>query len=90
MSEHDHVAAGRAAWHRLQERETKSWSDWLDVARALVIGRTAASAVAGTNRPVGSIYNRALGTWLRENGLHGITVAEGYRALLVLQNLPAH
>jgi hypothetical protein len=42
------VAAGRAAWQRLQERERKSRTDWLDVARALVIGRTEALKIAGS------------------------------------------
>lgn len=81
--------AGRAAWARLQECERRSWSDWIEVARALVVGRTVALLTAGTNQPVGTRYNLAMGDWLRSNGLHGISPQERYRALLVLENLPA-
>jgi hypothetical protein len=45
---HDAIAAGRAAWTRLRERERATWADWLDVGRALAIGRTAALTAAGT------------------------------------------
>ena len=85
----DQVAAGRAAWHRLRERERTTWQDWTAVANALVIGRSAALKAAGTNRAVGSRYNTAMGSWLRKHGLDGITNQERYRALLVLENLPA-
>jgi hypothetical protein len=86
---HDAVAAGTAAWARITEHGRKCWGDWLDVARALVIGRTEALKAAGTNRAVGTRYNRAMGEWLRDNGLDGINNQERYRALLVLEKLPA-
>lgn len=62
----DAVSAGRDAWARLRERERAAWPDWLTVGRALIIGRTEALKAAGTNRPVGTRYNRAMGDWLRK------------------------
>jgi hypothetical protein len=44
---------------------------------------------ANANRPLGTRYNHAMGKWLRENGLDGITNQERYRALLCLENLEA-
>ena len=66
------IAAGRDAWQRLRERERATWSDWLIVGRALIIGRTEALIIgrtealkiAKTNCPVGSRYNSAMGRWL--------------------------
>lgn len=89
MSADDQVAAGRAAWQRLQERERKTWADWIEVARALAIGRAQALRIAGTNRPLGSRYNVAMGAWLVDQGMHEINNQMRYRALLVLENLPA-
>jgi len=83
----DDVAAGRAAWARLRDRDRATWSDWLDVARALAVGRTEALKAADTNRCVGTRYNTAMGAWLRANGLDGIVAQERYRLLLILQNL---
>jgi hypothetical protein len=85
----DAVAEGRDAWARIREQGRKSFDDWLTVARALAIGRSAALQAAGTNRPVGTTFNRAASEWLRQAGLDGINPQERYRALLVLENLPA-
>jgi hypothetical protein len=65
----DEIAEGRAGWSRLRQRERTSWQDWLAVGRALAIGRTFALKIAKTNRAVGTTYNRAMGQWLRDNGL---------------------
>jgi hypothetical protein len=81
------IAAGHDAWQRLRERERATWADWPIVGRALIIGRTEALKIAGTNSPVGSRYNAAMGQWLRNNGLDGITPQERYRAILCIENL---
>jgi hypothetical protein len=83
------IAAGRDAWQRLRDHDRARWTDWLDVARALAVGRTESLKAAGTNRPVGSRYNGAMGAWLRSADLDGINNQERYRALLILENLPA-
>src|SRR5204862_1907191 len=82
------VAAGRAAWARINSHGKKGFDLWIDVAKALDIGRRQCLKTAGTNRAVGSRYNRAMGAWLRENGLDGINTQERYRALQVLEKLP--
>ncbi|WP_334406062.1 hypothetical protein [Bradyrhizobium sp. AZCC 2289] len=43
--------------------------------------------IAKTNKPVGTRYDRAIGAWLAESKLDGITNQERYRALLCLENL---
>jgi hypothetical protein len=89
MDEATTIADARAAWQRLKRRQRASWHDWLCIARALAVGRSTVLQAAGTSRPVGSRYNLALARWLIDNGLEDITAAERYRALLVLDNLPA-
>lgn len=83
------IADGRAAWARLQEHQRRSWSDWVCVGRALIVGRTAAMAEAQANRPMGSKYNRLIGQWLAANGLSGISTQERYRAINCVEKLPA-
>jgi len=61
----DAIAVGRVASARLRDRDRATWADWLDVARAIAIGRTAALKVAGTNCPVGTRYNTAMRNWKR-------------------------
>jgi hypothetical protein len=51
-----------------------------------LIGRAAAMKAANTNRAVGTRYNKAMGRWLRDNGLSDISAQERYRALLVIDN----
>jgi hypothetical protein len=55
------VAAGRAAWERIRGHDRKSWEDWVQVARALAVGRAETMKAANTNRPVGTTYNRLMG-----------------------------
>lgn len=83
----DVIADGRAAWSRLQRRERQSWQDWLAVGNALTLGRTEALAQAGTNSPQGSRYNKAMGDWLRDNGLDGISAAERYKLIQIVEHL---
>jgi hypothetical protein len=40
------------------------WLDWMYVAGGLEVGRQKAMRRAGTNRPIGSAYNKAFGEWL--------------------------
>jgi len=81
----DAVIAGKAAWRRLRDREKSSWEDWMLIAEALVVGRTRAMMTAQRNKPVGTLYVRAIGQWLKQNDLHEINPAERYRAMLCLE-----
>jgi hypothetical protein len=85
----DTVAEGRLAWQRIREHGRRNFDDWICVARALAIGRTAALKAAKTNKCVGSRYNREMGIWLTDRGLDGVVAQERYRALLVLEHLDA-
>jgi hypothetical protein len=84
------ITEGREAWQRLKSRERKDWQDWLAVGRAIEIGKATALKAAATNRPVGSKYNRAMGQWLRDNGLADVNAQERYRLLLILEKLAGH
>ena len=59
----------------------------LAVGRALQIGKAQAMKIAKTNRTVGATYNSAMGTWLKENDLDGVTAQERYCLLLILDKL---
>jgi hypothetical protein len=85
----DQIAEGREAWARIRESGKRDFNDWILVAHALQIGRAASLAAARTNRAVGTTYNRAMSAWLREAGLGDVNNQERYRALQVLENLPA-
>jgi hypothetical protein len=90
MSDTATIEAGKAAWARIQGHDGyRSWADWKEVARALALGRSEAMKTAKSNKPMGAIYNRIMGNWLRDNGLDGISNQARYRALLCLENLPA-
>jgi hypothetical protein len=43
------------------------WLDWMYIAEGLEVGRNKAMRRAGTNRPMGSAYNKAFGQWLDEH-----------------------
>jgi hypothetical protein len=83
----DDVAAGRAAWERLQERARKSWDDWKAVGVALQIGRALALEEAGIDVPYGKRYTKAMGRWLAENGLDAIGQQLRHRVLSCMDNL---
>jgi hypothetical protein len=44
------VEQGRSAWERLRSRQRATWDEWLDVGRAIIIGRMEALKSANTNR----------------------------------------
>ena len=85
----DTIEQARAAWSRIKSNGRKNFDDWCSIGRALIIGRSEALKFAASNRPVGSRYNAAMGAWLREAGLDGIVAQERYRAILIVENLPA-
>jgi hypothetical protein len=83
------IAAGRAAWERLQTRETATYDDWIAVGRALVAGRAIAMSEAKCNKPVGGAYSEAYGRFLREAGLASVDAPERYKIIKVVENLAA-
>jgi len=81
------VAAGRDAWARLRRNAT--YEDWICVGRALAVGRAHAMKLGQINRPFGRRYSAAIGAWLRQHDLDGITGQERHRALWVFDRLDA-
>jgi hypothetical protein len=84
----DVIGEAREAWSRIKGSARKNWDDWLAVGRALVVGRTEALKSAGTNRPVGTRYNRAMSEWLILNGLD-ISTSERYNILQIIEHFPS-
>ena len=83
------ITAGRAAWQRLQDRERATWDDWIDVGKALIIGRATCMSIAQVNAPGGGRYNAAMNVWLADNGFSDITAPERYRLTRIMESLPA-
>jgi hypothetical protein len=83
----DAVTAGRSAWERIHEHGRKCFEDWLQVAKALAVGRSQAMQEAKCNKPVGTGYVRVFSVWKRDRGFSDITPQETYRALQVLEHI---
>ena len=66
----ERVRNGQAAWFRLTN--CQAWTDWLLVAEALDVGRTAAMQAAHSNRPEGRRYNEEFSDWLKVNRFDAI------------------
>jgi hypothetical protein len=64
----DSVIEGFDAWGRLKKSCQQTWSDWLLVGAALLIGRREAMRIACSNAPSGGRYRAAFTYWLTENG----------------------
>jgi hypothetical protein len=76
------VARARAALERL----SRSFEDWLDLGEAVQLARTEAMRTAGTNKPRGKKYQRAVAAWLQEHKLGGIDKAARSRLLNILKH----
>ena len=75
---------GKEAWERLATDQ--SWTDWVAVGEALLIGRTQAMAEAETNTPTGRGYNVAFGKWLKKYELGGMDSGDRTRLFEVMDN----
>jgi hypothetical protein len=76
---------GTEAWRRLKKE--KSWSDWLKVGEALLVGREWAMHQAGGNKPEGKGYNMAFGEWLQRYKLDDLDKGDRSRLFTVMDNL---
>jgi hypothetical protein len=85
--ERDRVARnGTAAWKRL--KTGKSWTDWIQVGEAVLIGREWAMSQAGTNKPEGKGYNTVFSEWLAKYKLDDMHNSDRSRLFSVMDNLP--
>ena len=75
---------GKEAWERLATDQ--SWTDWIAVGEALLIGRTQAMAEAETNVPAGKGYNQAFSRWLKKYELHKMDSGDRTRLFEVMDN----
>jgi hypothetical protein len=75
---------GKEAWERLATDQ--SWTDWVAVGEALLIGRTQAMAEAETNAPTGKGYNVAFGKWLKKYELDAMDSGDRTRLFEVMDN----
>jgi hypothetical protein len=79
------VRQGRAAWARL--KKDKSWTDWLAVGEALLVGRELAMYEAGTNSPSGKGYAQEFSRWLATNKLDDMDKSDRSKLFTVMENL---
>jgi len=79
------VAAGQAAWQRVKQARPQ-YDDWILIGRCLSIARAAALKAAGTNKPYGARYMRAMADWLSSHGLDDIEVQERRGAIWMVEN----
>jgi hypothetical protein len=63
------------------KRVSCNFDDWLDIGAAVEAGRTEAMRAAGTNKPRGKRFAKAMAAWLREHALTG--VEKGVRSRLL-------
>lgn len=87
MSDTAVIDQGREAWKRIRSQERLSWSDWIVVGKALLVGRAICMKAAQVNEPRGGRYNYVANTWLRENGFDDISAQERHRACRIIENL---
>jgi hypothetical protein len=81
----DSIKAGQQAWARLQAHQT--WGDWKTLGFALAEGRTRAMAVAKTNQPKGSRYNKIYSGWLGARGFDDLGKSTRARLLQCMEQI---
>jgi|SRR5579872_5253634 len=81
------IAKGCEAWGRIKTEST--WKDWLQVGRALDLGRRGCMHAAQMSPLNGSGYNRIFSEWLQENGLSEIGKDARSRLFACSKNLVA-
>jgi hypothetical protein len=79
------IRHGQEAWYRL--RGGSSWSDWVAVGTAHVIGRTTAMRNGRTNKPKGRSYNAAFSAWQKKFSFEGLDKGDRFRLFDVMDHL---
>src|SRR6267378_1897465 len=87
MSDDATIAEGKAAWARIKERSKSTFSDWIEVGRMLIAGRSLCMKRANCNKPYGPSYHRFIREWLEENGLQEIDSHERRGSIVCVENL---
>jgi hypothetical protein len=76
------IRRGQEALARLR----RTWSDWMEVAEALAVGRTEVMRELHTNSPTGRRYEKAMGEWLAAHSFKTIDKGTRHRLLECLQH----
>jgi len=79
------IRRGQEAWCRLRAGST--WSDWVAVGTAHVIGRTTALRDGHINKPKGRSYNAAFSAWQKNFGFEGLDKGDRSRLFDVMDHL---
>jgi hypothetical protein len=83
-TEEEAIRRGQAAWDRLRGNST--FTDWIVVGAAHVLGRAAAMHEARTNKPQGRSYNVAFAAWARKFGFADLDKGDRARLFNVMDN----
>ncbi len=67
-------------------RQRRAFEDWLDIAEALLVGRTVVMRATHTNTPTGARFEKAMAEWLIANSFREIDKAARCRLLECLQH----
>lgn len=81
------VTRGREAWHSLRNDET--WEKWVAIGRAIDGGKRAIMRELHLNNPIGQIWSKTFGPWLKENEFDQIDAGVRTRLQKCIDNLPA-
>jgi len=87
MSDDTTIAEGKAAWQRIKERSKSTFSDWIEVGRMLIAGRSLCMKQANCNSPYGPAYHRFIREWLLANDLQEIDSHERRGSIVMVENL---
>jgi hypothetical protein len=87
VSDDAQIAEGKAAWARIRERSKSTFSDWIEIGRMLIIGRSLCMKQANCNKPYGPSYQRFMRLWLEENDLQEIDSHERRGSIVCVENL---
>ena len=79
------IRHGQEAWCRLRAGST--WTDWVAVGTAHVIGRTTAMRDGHINKPNGRSYNAAFSAWQKRFGFEGFDKGDRSRLFDVMDHL---
>jgi hypothetical protein len=79
------IRHGQEAWCRLRAGST--WSDWVAVGTAHIIGRTTAMRDGHINKPKGRSYNAAFSAWQKKFGFQGLDKGDRARLFNVMDHL---
>ena len=87
MNDESIIKCGCEAWRRAGRNAL--FNDWIKIAEALAVGRSACMRLAARNSRFALRYNALMLQWLQERGMQEITGQERHKALAVLDQLPA-